>query len=234
MRFRISFGNLEGYVAVATYHIHQLGRPDDGSAFRADILDAAILAGTAPALGGRGGFAIIVPLALALDPDGGLAVCGNVAQFRLLGDPGGGFRRQIRYRPSIGVMVADGQAVGFGGFLESLVVVVSVVGYVLDPVVEVVEVGHLVKHRPGDLADRAVDVLGANVDFPVCLAVSLPDFVYGAPAIGSAPAIRRYGDGRAGQLAIVEVGVEEVEHGLGLGYDLRNTQHLGFPLESYV
>ena len=123
-------GNLEGYVAFATYHIHQLGRADDGSAFRADILDAAILAGAAPALGGRGGFAIIsLAFALALDPDGRLAVRGNVAQFRLLGDPGGGFRRQIRYRPSIGVMVADGQAVGFGGFLEFLVVVVSVVGH---------------------------------------------------------------------------------------------------------
>lgn len=45
--------------------------------------------------------------------------------------------------------------------------VVSVVGYVLDPVVEVVEVGHLVKHRPSDFADRAVDILGADVDFPV-------------------------------------------------------------------
>ena len=120
-----SFRNLEGYVAVATYYIHQLGRPDDDSAFWADILDAAILTGAAPALGGRGGFAIIVSLAfaLALDPDGGLAARGYVAQFRLLGDPGGGFQRQIRYCPSIGVMVVDGQAVGFGGFLEFLVVV---------------------------------------------------------------------------------------------------------------
>ena len=36
--------------------------------------------------------------------------------------------------------------------------------YVLVLVVEVVEMGHLVKHRPGDLANRAVDVLGADVD----------------------------------------------------------------------
>ena len=120
--------------------------PTDGSAFRADILDAAVLASAAPALDGRGGFAILVPLAvaLALDSDGAQAVRGDVAQLRLLRDPGGGFRRQIRYRPSIGVMVADSQAVGLGGFLEFLVVIVSVVGYVLDPVGEVVEVGHLV------------------------------------------------------------------------------------------
>lgn len=130
--------------------------------------------------------------------------------------------------------MADYQAVGFGSFLEFLVVVVSVVGYVLDPVGQVVKVCHLVKHRTGDLADRAVDVLGANVDLPVRLAVRLPDFVYGAPAIGSAPTIRRYGDGRAGQLARIEMVVEEVEHGLGLGYDLGNIQHLGFLLESYV
>ena len=65
--------------------------------------------------------------------------------------------------------------------------------------------GHLVQHRGGHVADRAVDVLGADVDFPVRLAIGLPDFVYGAPAIGSAPPIRRYRDGRAGQLARVEL-----------------------------
>lgn len=35
---------------------------------------------------------------------------------------------------------------------------VSVVGYVLDPVVEIVSMGHLMKHRPGDPADRAMEV----------------------------------------------------------------------------
>ena len=53
----------------------------------------------------------------------------------------------------------------------------------------------------------------------------LPDFIYAAPAVGSAPAVRRYGDGRAGKLVIVEVMVEKVEHGLGLGYDFRYAQH---------
>ena len=229
-------GNLEGDVAVAAYYVYQLGRPDDCAAFRANVLDAAVLAGAAPALDGRGGLAVLAAIIVALDLDleGGLAVRGDVAQFRLLGDPGGGFRRQIRYRPSVGVVVADGQAVGFGGLLEFLVVVVSVVGYVFDPVGEVVEVGHLVQHRGGHVADRAIDVLGADVDFPIRLAVGLPDFVYGAPAIGSASPIRRYRDGRAGQLARVEMVVKEVEHLLGLGYDLGNTQHWWFLLECYV
>ena len=34
-----------------------------------------------------------------------------------------------------------------------------------------------------------------------------------------------YGDGRAGKLVIIEVMVEKVEHGLGLGYDFRYAQH---------
>ena len=210
--------------------------PTDGSAFRADILDAAVLASAAPALDGRGGFAILVPLAvaLALDSDGAQAVRGDVAQLRLLRDPGGGFRRQIRYRPSIGVVVVDGQAVRFGGFLEFLVVVVSVVGYVLHLVDQVVQMSHLMQHRGGDLADRAVDVLGADVDLPVRLAVGLPDFIYGAPAIGSASAIRRYRDGRTGHLARIEMVVKKVKHGLGFGYDLGNAQHCWFLLESYV
>ena len=133
-------------VSVIKKPARRLGRPDDGSACRADILDAAVFAGAAPTLGGRGDFSALVPLAvaLALNPDGSQAIRGDVAQFGLLGDPGGGFRRQIRYRPSIGVMVADGQAVGFGGFLEFLVMVVSVVGYVLDLVDQVVKVGHFI------------------------------------------------------------------------------------------
>ena len=237
VRIRNSFGDLEGYVAVAAYYVDLLGRPDDGPALGANVLDAAVLAGAASATlyGDRGFLAVIVIIvALDLDLEGSLAVRGDVAQFRLLGDPGSGFRRQIRYRPSVGVVVADGQAVGFGGLLEFLVVVVSVVGYVLDPVGEVVEVGHLVQHRGGHVADRAIDVLGADVDFPVRLAVSLPDFVYGAPAIGSASPIRRYRDSRAGQLARVEMVVKEVEHLLGFGYDLGNTKHWWCLLECYV
>lgn len=232
----LELGLFEWYVTVAAYHIDLPSGPDDGSAMRADVLDAAVLAGAAPALDGRGGFAVLAAIIVPLDLDleGGLAVRGDVAQFRLLGDPGGGIWRQIRYRPSVGVVVADGQTVGFGGFLEFFVVVVSVVGYVLDPMGEIVEVGHLVQHRGSHIADRAVDVLGADVDFPVRLAVSLPDFVYGAPAIGSASPIRRYRDGRAGQLARVEMVVEEVDHLLSLGYNLGNTQHWWFLLECYV
>lgn len=59
--FSCQSGDYEGCIAVAAYHIHPLGRADDGSAYRADILDAAVLAGAAPALGGRGGFAVTFP-----------------------------------------------------------------------------------------------------------------------------------------------------------------------------
>ena len=81
------------------------------------------------------------------------------------------------------------------------------------------------EHSRRHLADGPVDVLGADIDLPVRLTTSLPDFIYTAPAISSTPAIRRYGDGRAGKLVIIEVMVEKVEHGLGLGYDFRYAQH---------
>ena len=76
-----------------------------------------------------------------------------------------------------------------------------------------------------------VEVLGVNVELPVRLAVALPDFVYAAPAIRTMPAVRRYGDGRALELVVVEVGVEKVKHGFGAGYDLGYVQHCGFLLE---
>ena len=67
------------------------------------------------------------------------------------------------------------------------------------------------EHSRRHLADGPVDVLGADIDLPVRLTSSLPDFIYTAPAISSTPAIRRYGDGRAGKLVIIEVMVEKVD-----------------------
>ena len=131
-------------------------------------------------------------------------------------------------------MMLDVKAMGFGGGLEFLVVVVAVVAYILDLVNHVVEMGHLMKHSRCHLADGAVDVFGGDVDFSVGFVRALPDFVDAAPAVCAAPVIGRYSDGRADQLALVEMLIEQVEHGFGLGYDLGNIQHLGFLLESYV
>ena len=52
-----------------------------------------------------------------------------------------------------------------------------------------------------------------------------PDLCGMVPAKGPVPAVGRYRDGRADQLVVVEMVVAKVEHGLGLGYDLGNTQH---------
>ena len=119
----------------------------------------------------------------------------------------------------------DVEAVGLGGVLEFLVVVIPVVADVLDLMGQIVEMCHFVEHGRCHLADGPVDVFGANVDLPVRLAAGLPDFIHAAPAVGPTPAVRRYGDGRMGKLAVVEVMVEKVEHGLGLGYDFRYAQH---------
>ena len=215
----------EWYVAVAAYHVDLPRSPDDGSAMRADVLDAAILAGAAPAFDGRSRFAAFVIVGLGFDLERRFAAGGYILHAGLLAQPCGGFFGQRRDRPAVGGVMLDVQAMGFGGFLEFLVMVVPVVADVLDLMGQVVEMRHFMEHGCRDLADGPVDVLGADVDLPIRLAAGLPDFIHTAPAVGSAPAVWRYSDGRAGKLVIIEVMVEKVEHGLGLGYDFRYAQH---------
>lgn len=80
-------GLFEWYVAVAAYYVDLPGRPDDGSAMRADILDAAILAGAAPAFDGRGRFAAFVIVGLGFDLEYRFAAGGYILHARLLGQP---------------------------------------------------------------------------------------------------------------------------------------------------
>ena len=187
-------GDFKGYVAVAAYYVDLPGRPDDGPALRANVLDAAILGGRASALDGRGGFlaVLVLAVALGLDLEGRAAAGSNIVHAGLLGQPFGGIFGEGCYRPAVGLMMLDVQAVGLGGVLEFLVVIIAVVAYVLDLMGQVVEVRHFVEHGRRDLRDWAVDVLGADVDFAVGLLVGLPDFVYAAPAIRAAPAVGRY------------------------------------------
>lgn len=126
-RLACGSGAFEGYVAVAAYYVDLLGRPDDGPTLGANVLDAAILAGGASAAlyGDRGFFAVIVIIvALYLDLEGGLAAGSEIFHTRLLGQPFGGFLGQSRYRPAVGAMMLDVKAVGLGGSLELLVVVI--------------------------------------------------------------------------------------------------------------
>ena len=215
----------EWYVAVAAYHVDLPRGPDDGSAMRADVLDAAILAGAAPAFDGRSRFAALVVVGFGFDLEHCFTAGGYIRHTGLLCQPCGGFFGQLRDRPAISGVVLDVQAVGLGSFFEFLVVVVPVVADVLDLMGQVVEMCHFVEHGCRDLADGPVDVLGADVDLPIRLAAGLPDFIHAAPAVGPTPAVRRYGDGRACKLAVIEMMVEKVEHGLGLGYDFRYAQH---------
>ena len=203
----------EGYVAVAAYHVDLPRRPNDGSAMQADVLDTAILAGAATAFDGRSRFAALVIVSLGFDLEYCFAAGGYILHAGLLGQPFGGFFSQRRDRPAVGGVMLDVQAMGFGGFLEFLIVVVSVVADVLDFMGQVVEVRHFVEHGRRNLSNGPVDILGANVDLPVRLAAGLPDFIYAAPAVGTAPAVRRYGDGRAGKLVIIEVMVTSLDKG---------------------
>lgn len=221
----LELGLFEWYVTVAAYYVDLPRGSNDDSAMRADVFDAAILAGAAPAFDSRGRFAALVIVGLGFDLEHRFAAGRYILHTRLLGQPCGGFFGKRRDRPAVGGVMLDVQTVSLGGFLEFLVVVVSVVADVLDFMGHVVEVCHFVEHGRRNLADGPVNVLGADIDLPVCLVAGLPDFIHAAPAVGSAPAVRRYGDGRAGKLVIIQAIVEKVEHGLGLGYDFRYAQH---------
>ena len=177
----------EGYIAVAAYYVDLPRGSNDGSAMRADVLDAAIFAGAAPAFDGRGRFAALVIVRLGFDLENRFAAGGYILHAGLLSQPFGGFFGQRRDRPAVGGVMLNVQTVGLRGFLEFLVVVVPIVADVLDLMGQVVEVGHFVEHGCRDLADGPVDVLGADVDFPIRLAAGLPDFIHAAPAVGSAP-----------------------------------------------
>ena len=61
---------------------------------RADVLDAAILAGTAPAFDGRGRFAALVIVGLGFDLKYRFAAGGYILHTGLLGQPCGGFLGQ--------------------------------------------------------------------------------------------------------------------------------------------
>ena len=53
-------GDFKGYVAISANYVYLLGGPDNRSAYRAYILDAAILAGRAASLDRGRGFAIVL------------------------------------------------------------------------------------------------------------------------------------------------------------------------------
>ena len=64
------------------------------------------------------------------------------------------------------------QAVGLGGSLKFLVVVVAVVAYVLDAMNQIVEMRHLMQERGCQLEDGPAEVFGAEIDFPILLALA--------------------------------------------------------------
>lgn len=107
---RLAYGSgaFKWYVAVATYYVDLLRRPDDRSALRANVLDAAVLAGTASAsLYCDGVFVptLVVIAAVHLDLEGSLAAGRKILHADLLGQPFCCVFGQGRYRPAIPVVM---------------------------------------------------------------------------------------------------------------------------------
>lgn len=64
------------------------------------------------------------------------------------------------------------------------------------------------EERGGYFCNGAVEIFGAKVDFPVKPVICIPDFMDAAPAVCAAPAVRGYGNGRAGKFFVVEMLIE--------------------------
>lgn len=86
--------------------------------------------------------------------------------------------------------------------------IVPVVAGILHLMEQVVEMGHFVEHGRANLRHGPVEILRAYVDLTVHFPPGFPYLLHAAPAIGPAPAVRGYGDGRVGQLPVVKVLVE--------------------------
>ena len=118
-------------------------------------------------------------------------------------------------------MLFNMRAVRFGGNFEFQVVVIAVVAYVLDAMYNIIEVCHFMELGCGKLGNGAIQVFGAEVDFTIFFSVGVPYFMDAAPAIGSASAVRGYGNSRTGERIMIKILVEQVEHFLGFLYYLR-------------
>ena len=75
----------EWYVAVTAYYVDLPRRSTDGSAMRADVLDAAILAGAAPAFDGCSCFVALVIVGFGFDLERRFAAGGYIRHAGLLG-----------------------------------------------------------------------------------------------------------------------------------------------------
>lgn len=111
--------------------------------------------------------------------------------------------------PSVFLRAGNGQAVGFGGLLEILVVVCSSAAAILhigDFVV--VLVAHFMENRAYRGFNGAVQRSGGNVDFLVPLSLDAPCVIQGIMSVASATALN--GDHRAFKFAGEKVGVQLV------------------------
>ena len=105
---RVRSSLIKCYIAVPAYHVDLLRRPDDRAAYRADVLDAPVLAGLASSPdGGRGFLTAFVAVALGLDLEQGFAAGSNILHAGLLGQPRRRFRGQRRDRPAVGGVLLD-------------------------------------------------------------------------------------------------------------------------------
>ena len=116
MPFQKVLRSLAGYIDLA-------GCPDDGAAAGANIFDASVDGFFAPAFGASG-------CLQATGMDAGISQGGY--------DPCFGFRSQGRNRPAIFGMFLNMQAVGLGGGFEFHIVVIAVVAYVLDIMLQII------------------------------------------------------------------------------------------------
>ena len=111
------------FPAVCANYIDLAGCPYDGAAAGADIFDASVDGFFAPAFGASG-------CLQAAGMDAGISQGGY--------DPCFGFRSQGRNRPAVFCMFLNMEAVGFGGGLKLHIVIIAIVAYVRDIMLQII------------------------------------------------------------------------------------------------
>ena len=91
---------------------------------------------------------------------------------------------------------------------------------VLNLIHEAVKMYHLVAHRRGRVSGRAIEELGADVDFILAVVLALPNLLSRAVAVSLRS--RLNGDDRFRQRVVEVDAIQNVEQALELGHDIRH------------
>ena len=118
-----------------------------------------------------------------------------------------------------GTVVPDFKVSRLSLGLEGLIVVAALLASVLNLIHEAVKMDHLMAHRRSRISRRAIEELGADVDFILAVTLALPNLLSRAMTVSLRG--RLNGDDRFRQRVVEVDAIQNVEQALELSNDVR-------------